>query len=210
VVGGSGGTAATSDVITNIDNYIGGSAVDTVTGNTNSNTLTGNGGNDVLSGLAGNDTLNGVGGSDTLLGGDGNDILNGGAGTDTLTGGLGSDVSTGGAGVDTFDFNSIAEIPNEAPALRDRVQDFVSGTDKLDFNGIDANDAVAGNQDFTFSTTAGDGFSANAQLRYHLEPTLGVAGSIMQGNVGGANGLVTDMQVALVGVTTLAAADIVL
>ncbi|TFZ00701.1 heme peroxidase [Ramlibacter henchirensis] len=247
VVGGSGATAATSDVITSINNLTGGSGADTIIGNANGNVISGNGGNDTitggagadtlnggdgadtLNGLGGNDVLNGDAGNDTLLGGtgndtlngggdndnlqgqDGNDTLNGGAGTDTLTGGLGSDISTGGTGIDTFDFNSTAEIPNEAPLLRDRVNDFTSGTDKLDFTTIDANTAVAGDQNFTFSTTSGAGFTANAQLRYHNEPTPGVGttGSVMQGNVGGANGLTTDMQVALIGVTTLQAADVI-
>jgi Ca2+-binding RTX toxin-like protein len=250
VVGGSGTTAATSDVISNINNLTAGSGSDTITGNNNGNTIVGGGGNDAitggggvdnlsgglgddtLNGLGGNDTLDGGAGNDTLLGGagadtlnggadndnlqgqDGNDTLNGGTGNDTLTGGLGQDISTGGTGSDVFDFNSIAEIPNEAPLLRERVMDFTSGTDDLDFSTIDANanNGTTTNETFQFSTTSGDGFTAPAQLRYHNEatPGVGTTGSVMQANVGGANGNVTDAQVALIGVTTLQAGDVVL
>ena len=250
VVAGSGTTAASSDIINNINNFTGGSGSDTITGNNNGNVIVGGGGNDsitggggadslsgglgndTLNGLGGNDTLDGGAGTDTLLGGagddtlsggadadvlqgqDGNDTLTGGAGNDTLTGGLGQDILTGGTGSDVFDFNAIAEIPNEAPLLRERVMDFTTGTDDLDFSTIDANanNGTATNEAFTFSTTSGDGFTAPAQLRYHNEatPGVGTTGSVMQANVGGANGNVTDAQVALIGVTTLAAGDVIL
>ncbi len=189
-------------------------AVENVIGGGGNDTITGDGANNVLTGNAGNDTLSGAGGNDTLDGGAGTDTLNGGAGNDTLTGGLGQDILTGGTGSDVFDFNSITEIPNEAPLLRERVMDFTTGTDDLDFSTIDANanNGTATNDAFQFSTTAGDGFTAPAQLRYHIEatPGIGTTGSVMQANVGGANGNVTDAQVALIGVTTLAAGDVVL
>ena len=67
----------------------------------------------------------------------GNDILIGGAGNDTLRGGLGADTLTGGAGSDIFQF--------EASNGNDKVTDFVSGTDKLDFHllGITSADITA-------------------------------------------------------------------
>lgn len=63
-----------------------------------------------------NDTLSGGTANDNLQGGGGSDILNGGAGVDTLT---------GGTGADTFVFDS---------ADGDRVTDFVSVDDVLDFD----------------------------------------------------------------------------
>ncbi|MGQ0590237.1 MAG: calcium-binding protein, partial [Sphingosinicella sp.] len=80
----------------------------TVLGNNGANTLSGGGGNDVIAGFAG---------SDILLGGDADDQLNGGAGYDILN---------GGAGADRFVFADAF-----GPALADRIQDFVSGLDRI-------------------------------------------------------------------------------
>ncbi len=105
------GTEDTPELVSTIENVIGGLADDTLTGNARDNTLiggvgedtlTGAGGNDTLDGGAGNDTLTGAGGNDTLDGGAGNDTLNGGAGNDTLIGGGGNDTFTGNAGNDIY------------------------------------------------------------------------------------------------------------
>jgi Ca2+-binding RTX toxin-like protein len=87
--------------------------------------LTGNGLANILSGNGGDNFLYGMAGNDKLVGGAGNDILRGGLGTDTLTGGTGADI---------FQF--------EANNGNDKVTDFVSGTDKLDFHllGISSSD----------------------------------------------------------------------
>src|SRR5439155_10663480 len=82
--------------------------------------LTGNGVANALTGNSGDNFLYGMGGSDKLVGGAGNDTLRGGLGTDTLTGGLGADL---------FQF--------EKGGGNDKVTDFVSGTDKVDFHLID-------------------------------------------------------------------------
>lgn len=84
------------------------------TGNGLNNAVDGNGGNNLLSGLAGNDTING---------GDGND---------TLVGGQGYDVMGGGAGADTFVLAAVSLTRDW-----DRVQDFVHGSDILQFSGAD-------------------------------------------------------------------------
>jgi Ca2+-binding RTX toxin-like protein len=81
-----------------------------LTGNSLANLLIGNSGDNFLYGLGGNDTLNG------------------GAGNDTLRGGVGIDTLTGGSGSDIFQF--------ERNGGNDKVTDFVSGTDKLDFHLI--------------------------------------------------------------------------
>lgn len=189
VVGGSGATAATSDVITNIENFIGGSGDDAITGNAVANQLAGGLGNDTLSGLAGNDTL---------IGGDGND---------TLIGGTGQDTVTGGAGADVFDFNAVNES-GVGSAVRDIVTDFLSGIDKLDFSTLDANTGVAGNQAFSLNSTAGAAFTAAGQLVFHYEIIGGQEFTVVEGNVNG--NLATDFQVALVGHHTFAPQDIVL
>ncbi len=63
----------------------------------------------------------------TLAGTAGNDTLTGGAGNDTLNGGGGNDTLTGGAGDDVFRFAS--------GAGSDRITDFGTGTDRLEFTG---------------------------------------------------------------------------
>ena len=189
VVGGSGSTAATSDVIIGIENLTGGAGDDAITGNAASNVLAGGLGNDTLSGLAGNDTLRG---------GDGNDTLIGGTGQDTLT---------GGAGADVFDFNTVNES-GVGSAVRDTVTDFLSGVDKLDFSTLDANTGVAGNQAFSLNTTAGAVFTGAGQLVFHYEVVGGVEYTVVEGNVNG--NLATDFQVALVGHQTFVPQDMVL
>ncbi len=116
-------------------------------------------------------------GADLLLGFNGGDTLDGDGGADILFGGLGNDI---------FDFNAVGDSGVGA-GLRDTVMDFVSGTDDLNFNTIDANAGVGGNQNFTLTAGGGTGaFTGAAQLRYVqidtnadsvLDPTL------IQGNV---------------------------
>jgi serralysin len=89
-------------------------------------------------GAAGNDVLYGRGGNDTLVGGDGNDRLVGGAGADRLI---------AGSGADTFIFQSVAE---SSATARDRIDDFSSGTDRVDLRAIDANGNVTGDQAFSY------------------------------------------------------------
>jgi Ca2+-binding RTX toxin-like protein len=76
-------------------------------------------------GFFGDDTPN------SIIGTAAADTISGGAGDDTLEGALGLDMLTGGSGADTFVFG---------PALTssvDNVTDFQSGTDKLQFAGVD-------------------------------------------------------------------------
>jgi Ca2+-binding RTX toxin-like protein len=189
VVGGSGTTAATSDLITNIENFIGGSGDDTILGSGAANQLSGGLGNDTLSGLAG---------ADTLSGGDGNDTLIGGTGQDNLT---------GGAGADVFDYNTTNES-GVGNAVRDVVMDFLSGVDKLDFSTLDANTGAVGSQAFSLNGTAGAAFTAAGQLVFHYEIVGGQEYTVVEGNVNG--NLATDFQVALVGHHTFVPQDIIL
>ena len=189
VVGGSGLTVLTSDLITNVENFRGGAANDAINGNVSTNVLFGGDGNDVLNGLGGADTLNG------------------GAGNDTLNGGVGADILTGGAGADTFNYTNITETVVGA-ANRDVITDFLSGTDKLDFLAIDANTLTAGNGTFTFNPVAGAAFTGPGQLRYRYEGTGANEVTVIEGNVN-AN-LAADFEVALLGRHLLLAADLIL
>jgi Ca2+-binding RTX toxin-like protein len=85
---------------------------------------TGNADGNRLFGGDGANRLNGLGGNDLIIGGAGADTLVAGSGTDTLTGGTGADV---------FLYGALAE---SAAGASDRIRDFVSGTDILDFSAI--------------------------------------------------------------------------
>ncbi len=129
--------------------------------------------------------------ANTLLGLAGNDSLNGGGGNDTMNGGAGIDTMTGGAGADRFVFGSnIAEIGNN-PLFRETITDFVTGTDKLDFS-------ATGYPQFAYIGSAA--FSAANQLRFNA--------GVLYGNVNAD--LAADFQIAMTGVASLAATDIIL
>jgi hypothetical protein len=105
--------------VTQVENVISGAGADSLTGSAFANRL---------SGGSGNDTLVGLEGADLLGGGVGADRLSGGAGADTLVGGGGDDTLAGGAGNDLFRFTS-----NNGS---DRVEDFVAGADRFQFQGL--------------------------------------------------------------------------
>lgn len=116
---------------------------DTLNGNSGSDTLNGGdggdslfGGNDddFLFGQAGSDTLEGGAGADLLDGGAGTDILKGQAGIDRLVGGTGKDTMTGGADADAFVFNPGDSSLNSANY--DRITDFETGVDTMDFSFV--------------------------------------------------------------------------
>ena len=140
-------------------NIIGGSKADVLAGGDGNDTLRGWGYNgdatdtDSLSGGAGNDVLNGMAGSDTLNGGKDNDRLVGGLGIDFVTGGLGADV-----------FAIDAVVLGAGQVNRDRVRDFVQGTDRIDLSLLDANSLTPGVND-AFDFVEATPFSAAGQVR---------------------------------------------
>ncbi|HEY3050040.1 MAG TPA: M10 family metallopeptidase C-terminal domain-containing protein, partial [Polaromonas sp.] len=136
-----------------------------------------------------------------IAGGAGKDIINGGGGNDILIGGVGADTLTGGIGVDTFVLTALGD--SGVGALRDIITDFVSGMDKIDFSGIDANTGVAGNQAFAMLGT-GAFFGVAGQLRYDV---VG-ADTILQGDVNGDG--IADFELQLTGNHTFVAADLLL
>lgn len=142
--------------------------------------------------------LNGVGNIlDNILTGNINkNTLSGGDGSDTLIGGTGQDTLTGGAGTDIFKFTQLLDSAVKTP---DKITDFVSGTDKVDLSGIDANSLVASDQAFTFIGSAA--FSKVAgQLRF--------ASGVLTGDTNGDG--VADFQINMTGVSVLLVSDIVL
>jgi Ca2+-binding RTX toxin-like protein len=135
-------------------------------------------GADVVSGGTDIDNIFGGRGDDTLFGRDGNDVLRGDLDNDLLEGGAGVDLLFGGAGSDIFVFRTVAEIGLNSGA-RDRIFDFVSGEDTLNFSPIDADDLVGGNQVFSFIGAADFTVGTQAQLRYSASDGL------VQGEVDG-------------------------
>jgi len=147
---GGGAAGAGSATLTNIENAVGTQFGDSITGDAHDNFFYGWLGNDTLSGGAGNDQLNGV---------DGNDSIKGGAGNDTLI---------GGAGADFFVFDQPAGAANA-----DRITDFASGADRLQFDnaamaalGADGNFA-AGDARFFAAAGAAGGHDADDRLVYN-------------------------------------------
>jgi Ca2+-binding RTX toxin-like protein len=79
------GGEALGDVLSNVENLLGGVGVDQLYGDSAANSINGGDGNDIIIGRDGNDIL---------LGGNGNDRINAGNGADIVDGGIGLDVLT--------------------------------------------------------------------------------------------------------------------
>ncbi|WP_316678173.1 calcium-binding protein [uncultured Tolumonas sp.] len=160
-------------------------------------TLTGTGaingaGNSLANTLTGNTAVN------TLTGGSGNDLLYGNAGDDVLVGGIGVDTLSGGTGADSFDFNALSELG--LGTTRDVISDFkVIELDKIDLSGIDANTVLAGDQAFSFVTVFSS-TDATGQIRF--------ASGVLQ--ISTDADVSAEYEIALTGVTTLAADSFIL
>jgi Ca2+-binding RTX toxin-like protein len=77
--------AMEADAYTSVENYIGGSGVDTVTGSAEANVIDGRDGDDALNGGLGNDTFVEAGLTQTIAADSGGDAIDGGGGVDTVT-----------------------------------------------------------------------------------------------------------------------------
>jgi serralysin len=170
---------------------------------------------------------NAVGGSgnDVIIGNDASNRINGNAGNDVISGGAGVDFLTGGAGNDIFiaDING-ATVPTKRGTLSlDVVTDFVSGSDKIDLSGIDANISLEGDQAFTFR---GSNASKNAgDLTFKIYDSMngaekalgmeidGIAGPGAAGPVtvvfGNVDGGAPDFAIALLGARGVNAGDFI-
>jgi Ca2+-binding RTX toxin-like protein len=107
--------AAVEDVLSGIENAIGGVAGDTITGST-----------------AGN-LLGGGAGDDSVDGGTGNDVITGGASNDLLAGGLGDDTFTYvfGDGADVFDDDALSVSNALALGVKGYILKGVSGSELI-------------------------------------------------------------------------------
>lgn len=139
---------------------------------------------DLLVGNAAANSINGVAGNDSLYGGGGNDTLVGSAGADQLHGGDGRDL---------FVFHKQEDSMQSG---RDRIHDFVAGTDKLYLRGIDADSTTSGDQSFSF--IGRDAFSSKAG-------ELGFADGVLSGDTDGDG--IADFQVEILNISALANTD---
>jgi Ca2+-binding RTX toxin-like protein len=178
--------AATGDFFSSIEYFFG--------SNTAGDNFTGAGFNDRLDGYGGADTLSGLGGNDTIMGGDGDDEISGGALLDFLHGNTGAD-----------DFNYTA-LTDSGPtsAARDRIYDFVAGTDDIDVSAIDASAAGAGNDAFTGFLGSG-AFTAEGQVRWFQSG----ANTMIEFNTTGTSGAEMQIQLQNFTAANLTAADFI-
>lgn len=150
------------------------------TGNALANDMFGNSGNNTLTGLAGEDILKGFAGADKFIGGAGRDRMY--AGADSA--------------VDTFVINGKAES-GVGSTLRDKIYEFVSGTDKVDLHALDADTLTDGDQAFAFSNS---GPAANSIWVVDTGTDLIVRGDL--------NGNTTaDFEIQLMGINSVTASD---
>lgn len=151
-------------------------------------------------------TANGSTFNDILIGGSAGDVLNGGKGTDTLT---------GGAGADTFSFTATAGASSHGATFGtfDTITDFVVGTDKLQFAGV--NDIVSGQQAAVqAAVTALAGTSTDVAVFTAMAnastTNLGVSIAVFGGNTyvlyetsgAGTGAVADDVAIKLTGVAT--------
>jgi Ca2+-binding RTX toxin-like protein len=181
-------------------------------GNAGNDTLLGDGtgtgvnvGGDTLSGGDGNDSIDGQGGGDVLGGQDGDDVLRGGAGDDSVSGGSGTDNLRGGDAADEFifdDSHSGVGAGNRDVIAGAFQSPGAAGGDLIVLEDIDANDGVAGDQDFQFD--ADNSFDSAGDL---IRVSNGAIGTILQLHTDGDG--VVDMEIEVVGVgpNALTAAD---
>ena len=98
-----------------------------------------------------------------LIGNELAQTLVGNAGANMMNGGAGDDLLTGGGGSDRFVFTNLGDT--------DTISDFMSGTDRIDVSGFDANANSAGDQAFTF---IGSGAFTNTAGELHTFLDSGV------------------------------------
>ncbi len=165
----------------------------------------------------------GGGGNDIIVGNDASNEINGGAGNDVISGGKGIDYLTGGTGADVFvaDINGSTQIAKRGPLALDVITDFVSGTDKIDLRGIDANTGADGDNAFTFKGSSANKNAADLSFKVFdsingAERALGIEidgltgpGAAVPVTVvfGNVNGGEPDFGIVLIGATGVTAGD---
>jgi hypothetical protein len=156
-------------------------------------------------GNSGNNTVNGGDGVDQIRGSQRVDTINGDGGNDKIMSLGGADVLTGGGGNDQFRYFSSADS-GVGVANSDRITDFTIGVDRLNFALIDADAALAGDQEFSFIGTDAFTNTGVGQIRYTNSGT----DLLVQADVNGDG--VVDMEIILQGLNggTLTAGDFIL
>ncbi|MCX7094842.1 MAG: calcium-binding protein [Methylobacter sp.] len=147
-----------------IDNLTLAGTAATGTGNAIANTITGNGSSN---------TLDGAGGSDVISAGSGDDLVIGGAAADSLTGGSGADIfkwTATTAALFATETGSTAgtNVTFAAGTVGDKVTDFVSGTDQLQFDVA----GLTGGTSDTLGEIAKGGTVTGAMRFVHITDTV--------------------------------------
>jgi Ca2+-binding RTX toxin-like protein len=161
--------------------------------------------NDQIKGLTGSvNTINGGDGNDQIRGGIFTDTIGGGAGNDKIYGAGGPDILTGGTGADQFRY--LFQTDSGLGAAADRITDFASGSDRLNFALLDTNAGLAGVQGFAFVGNAAFSGGGAASIRYANSG----ADLLVQADINGDG--IADMEIILQGLNggTLTAADFIL
>jgi Ca2+-binding RTX toxin-like protein len=160
---------------------------------------------------SGNDSLVGADTANQLEGGAGNDTLTGGLAADTLIGGTGIDALIGGTGADFLyggvdtvkDVFKFSAASDSTTTGRDKIYNFLTGTDKIDLSGIDANSKVAGDQAFANSPL---GTAAKSNAIWY---TASGSDLIISADTDGVASTV-EFQIQIVGINKVALTDFVL
>jgi Ca2+-binding RTX toxin-like protein len=166
--------------------------------------VNGSSGADIIKAGGSAHIINGGGGADQIRGGTAADAIDGGADNDKILGFTGADIITGGAGNDQFRYLFVGDSGLGAGA--DRITDFTSGSDRLNFALLDTNAGLAGIQGFAFVGNAVFSGGGAASIRY----TNSGADLLVQADINGDG--VADMEIVLQGLNggTLTAGDFIL
>ncbi|MFO0291131.1 MAG: beta strand repeat-containing protein, partial [bacterium] len=174
-------TGEGTDVLSGIENLVGGDGNDSLIGDTGNNQLDGGTGNDTLNGGAGDDTLSGGAGSDTAIFGAGNNTVNltltagqnTGEGTDVLSG---IENLVGGDGDDVLIGDNNA---NQLDGGKDNdTLEGGAGDDTL--SGGDGNDTAvfgAGNNTVNLASTGPQDTGEGTDVLIGIENLVGGAGN---------------------------------
>jgi serralysin len=122
----------------------------------------------------------------------------GGAGADSMVANLVANHLTGNGGADTFKWMATGDAGTGSNA--DTVMDFVRGADKIDFTNLDANQATAAHNAFSFIGTSAF-HNVAGEVRYDV--TSGSAHIFADVDGNGT----ADMEIILTNIATLATTD---
>jgi Ca2+-binding RTX toxin-like protein len=166
--------------------------------------VNGSSGTDIIKAGGSAHIINGGGGADQIRGGTAADAIDGGADNDKIIGFTGADILTGGTGNDQFRYLFAGDSGLGAGA--DRITDFASGSDRLNFALLDTNAGLAGVQGFAFVGNAAFSGGGAASIRYANSG----ADLLVQADINGDG--IADMEIILQGLNggTLTAADFIL